>query len=42
VANNEINDNKKQRQIAGNYDGHADAAVMAMRMRWYNAWCIAQ
>ncbi len=27
VANNQIYDNKKCRQIAGNFDGHADAAV---------------
>jgi hypothetical protein len=27
VANNEINDNKKCWQIAGNFHGHADAAV---------------
>jgi hypothetical protein len=27
VSNNEINDTKKFRQIAGNFDGHADAAV---------------
>jgi hypothetical protein len=27
VANNQINDNKKCRQIPGNFDGHADAAV---------------
>jgi hypothetical protein len=27
VANNEIDDNKKCRQIAGDFDGHADAAV---------------
>ncbi len=27
VANNEINDTKKYRQIAGDFDGHADAAV---------------
>jgi hypothetical protein len=27
VANNEINDHKKFRQIAGNFDGHADVAV---------------
>jgi hypothetical protein len=27
VANNEIDNNKRCRQIAGNFDGHADAAV---------------
>jgi hypothetical protein len=27
VANNEINDNKKCRQIAGDFDYHVDAAV---------------
>jgi hypothetical protein len=27
MANNEINDDKKFRQIAGNFDCHADAAV---------------
>jgi hypothetical protein len=27
VANNEINDTKKCSQIAGNFDGHADAVV---------------
>jgi hypothetical protein len=27
VANYEINDNKKCRQIAGDFDGHADAVV---------------
>jgi hypothetical protein len=27
VANNEIDDNKKYWQIAGNIDGHADAVV---------------
>ena len=27
VANNEINNNKKCRQIAGNFDGYTDAAV---------------
>jgi hypothetical protein len=27
VANNEINDDKKCRQIAGNFDCHADAVV---------------
>jgi hypothetical protein len=27
VANNKINDEKKCRQIAGNFDCHADAAV---------------
>jgi hypothetical protein len=27
VANNKINDNKKCRQIAGNFDCHADKAV---------------
>jgi hypothetical protein len=27
VANNEINDDKKCRQIAGDFDCHADAAV---------------
>jgi hypothetical protein len=27
VANNKINDDKKFRQIAGNFDCHADAAV---------------
>jgi hypothetical protein len=27
VVNNEINNNKKCRHIAGNLDGHADAAV---------------
>jgi hypothetical protein len=30
VANNEINDNKKQRQIAGNFNGHADVAVQCV------------
>jgi hypothetical protein len=30
VANNEFNDNKKCRQIAGNFDGHADAAVQCV------------
>jgi hypothetical protein len=27
VANNEINDKEKCRQIAGNFDGHVDAVV---------------
>jgi hypothetical protein len=27
MANNEINETKKCRQIAGTFDGHADAAV---------------
>jgi hypothetical protein len=27
VANNEFDNNKRCRQIAGNFDGHADAAV---------------
>jgi hypothetical protein len=27
VANNQINDNKKCRQIAGNFDGHTDVVV---------------
>jgi hypothetical protein len=27
VANNKIDDNKKCREIAGNFDGHADVAV---------------
>jgi hypothetical protein len=30
VANNEIDNNKKCRQIAGNFDGHADAAVQCV------------
>jgi hypothetical protein len=30
VANNEINDNEKYRQIAGNYDGHADVVVQCV------------
>jgi hypothetical protein len=30
VANNEIEDNKKQRQIAGNFIGHADTAVQSV------------
>jgi hypothetical protein len=30
VANNEIDNNKKQRQIAGDFDGHADAAVQCV------------
>jgi hypothetical protein len=30
VANNEIDYDKKCRQIAGNFDGHADAAVQCM------------
>jgi hypothetical protein len=30
VANNEINDSKKCRKIAGNFDGHADAAVQCV------------
>jgi hypothetical protein len=30
VANNEINDNNKLRHIAGNYDGHVDAAVQCV------------
>ncbi len=30
MANNEINNNKKLRQIAGNFDGQADAAVQFM------------
>jgi hypothetical protein len=34
VANNEINDNKKCRQIAGNFDGHADAAVRCGTHVW--------
>ncbi len=34
VANNQMDNNKKCRQIAGN--------LMAMRMQWYDAWCIAQ
>jgi hypothetical protein len=30
VANNEIDDHKKCRQIAGNFDGHADVAVQCV------------
>ncbi len=30
VANNEIDNNKKCRQIAGNFDGHIDVAVQCV------------
>jgi hypothetical protein len=30
VAINEIEDNKKCRQITGNFDGHVDAAVQCV------------
>jgi hypothetical protein len=30
VANNEIDDNEKERRIAGNFDGYADAAVQCV------------
>jgi hypothetical protein len=33
VANNEIEDNQKCRQIAGNFDGHVDAAVQCRMHR---------
>jgi hypothetical protein len=33
VANNEIDDNKKCRQIAGGFDGHADATVQCRTHR---------
>jgi hypothetical protein len=33
LANNEIEDNKKSRQIAGNFDGHVDVAVQCVAHR---------